>query len=432
MDRVGTEEIEDAPSDAFPSALERTLAAVERTPIRLGRSPSPRPAAASEPAPDPTESPTPPAEPTTPSLAPEPPAATDAPAPTAAPTAPEPADPQAADRVEHAAPATPIVVPTLPSAAPPPVSPSLATGGHLAGMTHHQAAALQSGTALGTGRRRSRAGARVGATVLLMMLAALLGGGARYGLDWYDRTEAADRAADAAGDNAELAVGVVDPPAWQYVVVEATGSDAVDQFDLRSQANLRDGFQVVEVSRNPSVAGEPSSFTVDRRGERIAVGDGTGAWFPVDEATASDLRPLLDNFGLPWVLTLSDLVPPASLPFVTIVDRSEEVLDIEPLDDPAPAADRGAAGTAVRRFVLRRDDDAYRAAELATYRPWTVGAEAVDVLELWIDEQHVVRRLHAVSDVDSVTLTWTQARRTTSDFPPAPPVQLAGLVGAGG
>ncbi len=198
------------------------------------------------------------------------------------------------------------------------------------------------------------------------------------------------------------------------------------------QSDLTSRNRVGEVSLTDVGAGEPSSYEFDVRGESINVRlDPDVGWVNISaEPNASDVyddhEPLASTI---W--TFDDVVPPEAVPFVTIVNQTDETLGVVPLtpaddtdvdpgdestqagDVPATGAQPGAATrppgpTPVRHYRLDVDVDGFAADAPFAYAEWPVLQIMSDTtgsaIDVWVDDLGLVRRIELVDGASTLTV----------------------------
>jgi hypothetical protein len=247
--------------------------------------------------------------------------------------------------------------------------------------------------------------------VILSIVAAVVGGGARLGLAGLS-TESTNVVVPALGE--PLDIGVVEPPEMLFADFRFTDGSSTQAYHV----NLADErfFVIVE----PTDAA-PVEIVKRDDGTFLARLVGETAWSAFGQpegldAAAADIREVFSNF-----VTLSDALPRAVIPFVTVLLEEDQPL-------PQLADSTGSPETLYRHYRLQVDLAAFRQADVAAYASWFSVALISDDgrFDIWVDSAGVVRRVEALVDGDTSAmelLGWSNSsERFAQPFVMAPQV----------
>jgi hypothetical protein len=265
-------------------------------------------------------------------------------------------------------------------------------------------------------------------TLVFALLVALLAGLARFGLDRYEQTT------DGSG---ELAVGgdyvatLVEPPRAAVATVSlSSSSDDGTTADIRSTARLGTDDRLVTIT-----SGSSAPVDVRRTAGTVAVRTTDGMWLA---QPADSLEPLLfENMGTPWLLTISDVLPPGIEPYLTVVSEATDTIgaaDVANATDPMDLVD-----DTIRTFVVEVDLDRFRREDGIGFATWqrTLGGSAIidDRIELGVDGDGLVRRLVIGTDGEVLTYELESHETSTAAFDALPviaaPIEVAPIGGGG-
>jgi hypothetical protein len=259
--------------------------------------------------------------------------------------------------------------------------------------------------------------------LVLALIAAVVGGGARFGWDRLE-TEPTSAPAILPALGEPLDFPVVDPPAMLFADLKVTTSAGSQTYHV----SLADQTYFVIVEQ-PDAA--PVEFAAGGDGSFLlrVVGDQYWTRYDGPEDLAAGMT-AVDTF--PQYITVSDALPRAVIPFTTVL--LEEDRPLPQLSDAA-----GSPQTLYRHYRLQVDLAAFRQADVAAYGPWYsaafIGADGR--FDIWVDSAGIVRRVEAAVDGSTVVLEllgWSDtSTRFGQIFDMAPNVvTVMPDVGAGG
>jgi hypothetical protein len=220
--------------------------------------------------------------------------------------------------------------------------------------------------------------------VILLVVAAVVGGGVRVG--WDQLSQDPEPSGTVLPEPGEpLGFGFVEPPAMTVVDLRLTYDGSITSY----QVNLvtRDYFVVVETP-------DMSPIEIARRANSgyFARPVGQQGWtgFQPDGDLDGEIAALVTSFS--GVVTVSDALPPEVLPFATVI-----------LDENAQLPGSAPSGDEVetwRHYRIQVDLDAFRRADVGAFARWFGRAPVDDagLIDMWVDADGIIRRWDTTTD----------------------------------
>lgn|GEM_PF-6422900 len=293
-------------------------------------------------------------------------------------------------------------------------------------------------------RVQNAVGSIVRTLVIAALVAAAVAGG-RYGYQWYqDRDTASVDAAIAVPTAAVLA------PDARYITVTRRFDDPV--FDITTETDLATGDAVATSS-----LGGPWAI---RSGE-VLMRDAAGNWQEMSDAEIEANAFALFTMTKARILTITDVLPPAAVPFTTITSdtpvqvpgvvlpgetvfelgepeasesgdgqitasgNSDPVLDdvvsnLPPAATPTPGSTAPVGGTTVeaRKLVVSVDRAAFVATDRTTARSVGLFGTTPVTIEMVVDSTGVIRSMTSPADVTVMWGSYTLDRASTTGVSP--------------